>query len=64
MRKLTGHESYILSVALDLYCDYMDKEIKAGEAKGRTPIFGTSFFPMVAKEIKEKLTHLTLKKKY
>ena len=64
MRKLTGHEAYILSSALDLYCDHMNKELEAETAAGRTPIFGTSFFPMIAKEIKEKLTNLTLKKKY
>ena len=61
MNKFTGHEAYILSEALDLYVEEMNKDILKLEGEGKTPIFTTSYFPQVAKDMKRKIKQNTYK---
>ena len=61
MNKFTGHEAYVLSEALDLYVEEMNKDILKIEGEGKTPIFTTSYFPQVAKDMKRKIKQNTYK---
>jgi hypothetical protein len=61
MNKFTGHEAYVLSEALDLYVEEMNKDILKLEGEGKTPIFTTSYFPQVAKDMKRKIKQNTYK---
>jgi len=61
MNKFTGHEAYVLSEALDLYVEEMNKDILKLEGEGKTPIFTTSYFPQVAKDMKRKIKQDTYK---
>ena len=52
MNKFTGHEAYILGEALDLYVEEMNKDILRLEGEGKRPIFTTTYFPQIAKDMK------------
>ncbi len=53
--KLNKHEQDVVSSALNLYVEEINKEITALEAKGKRPIFTVDYYPEVAKSIKSKL---------
>ena len=63
MNKFNGHEAYLLSEALDLYVNKMNEEITQAEEAGKRPIFTTSYFPQVAKDMKWKIKQNTVKQK-
>ena len=55
MDKFNGHEAYLLGKALDLYVNKMNEEITQAEEAGNRPIFTSSYFPQVAKDMKWKI---------
>ena len=55
MNKFNGHEAYIISEALDLYVEEINKEIQTLEDEGKTPLFTTDYYPQLAKDIKTKV---------
>jgi len=63
MNKFTGHEAYVLSEALDLYVEEMNQDILKLEGEGKTPIFTTTYFPAIAKDMKWKIQQNTVKQK-
>jgi len=63
MNKFTGHEAYILSEALDLYVEEMRKEILELQGQGKQPIFTTTYFPAIAKDMKWKIEQNTQKER-
>jgi len=63
MNKFTGHEAYILGEALDLYVEEMNKDILRLEGEGKRPIFTTTYFPQIAKDMKFKIKENTIKEK-
>jgi hypothetical protein len=62
MNKFNGHEAYLLGEALDLYVKKMNEEITQAEEAGKRPIFTTTYFPQIAKDIKGKIKQNTYKK--
>jgi hypothetical protein len=61
MNKFNGHESYIISVAVDSYVIKMNEGIRQAESEGKRPIFTVDYFPQMAKDIKAKLNLNTIK---
>jgi|TARA_Y100001963_G_scaffold39063_1_gene54661 hypothetical protein len=61
MNKFNGHEAYLLGEALDLYVNKMNEEITQAEEAGKRPIFTTSYFPQIAKDMKWKIKQNTYK---
>ena len=61
MNKFNEHEAYLLSEALDLYVKKMNEEITQAEEAGKRPIFTTSYFPAIAKDMKGKIKQNTYK---
>ena len=53
--KLNGHEQDVVSAALKLYVQEINKEIEALESEGKRPIFTVDYYPQVAEGIKSKL---------
>ncbi len=53
--KLNGHEQDVVSAALKLYVQEINKEIESLEAEGKRPIFTVDYYPQVAEGIKSKL---------
>ena len=64
MKKFTEHEAYTISEALDLYVEEMNKDILKLEGEGKRPIFTTTYFPDMVKDIKWKIKENTKKSKY
>ena len=64
MKKFTEHEAYTIGEALDLYVEEMNKDILKLEGEGKRPIFTTTYFPDIAKDIKWKIKENTKKSKY
>ena len=64
MKKFTEHEAYTLSEALDLYVEKFNEEITNATKAGKRPIFTTTYFPAIAKDIKLKIKENTKKAKY
>ena len=55
MAKLTEVEKEALKAGLDLWVEGFQKEIKANEDQGKTPLFAKAWPEMIKKELLSKL---------
>jgi len=62
MKKLNGHDQFVIEQALELWVAQFEKEITEAEAKGHRTMFDIKFPAMAANEIKNKVASLTKKK--
>jgi hypothetical protein len=62
MKKLNGHDQFVIEQALELWVAQFEKEITEAEAKGHRVIFDVKYPAMAANEIKNKIASLTKKK--
>ena len=62
MKKLNGHDQFVIEQALELWVAQFEKEITEAEAKGHRTMFDIKFPAMAANEIKNKVASLTRKK--
>jgi hypothetical protein len=62
MKKLNGHDQFVIEQALELWVAQFEKEITEAEAKGHRTMFDIKFPAMAANELKSKIASLTRKK--
>jgi len=62
MKKLNGHDQFVIEQALELWVAQFEKEITDAEANGKRVIFDVKYPAMAANEIKNKIASLTKKK--
>ena len=62
MKKLNGHDQYVIEQALELWVAQFEKEITDAEAKGHRVIFDIKYPAMAAKDLNAKIASLTKKK--
>jgi hypothetical protein len=62
MKKLNGHDQFVIEAALELWQAQFEKEITEAEAKGHRVIFDIKYPAMAANDIKNKIASLTKKK--
>jgi len=62
MKKLNGHDQFVIEQALELWVAQFEKEITEAEAKGHRVMFDIKYPAMAANEIKNKVASLTRKK--
>ena len=63
MKKLNGLESYYINTGLELLEELAIKDIENVESKGKNPIMTKDFIKRELKELKNKLSNMTLKSK-
>jgi hypothetical protein len=62
MKKLNGHDQFVIEQALELWVAQFEKEITEAEAKGHRVMFDIKYPAMVAKDLNDKIASLTKKK--
>lgn len=62
MKKLNGHDQFVIEAALELWVAQFEKEITEAESKGHRVIFDIKYPAMAANDIKSKINSLTKKK--
>jgi hypothetical protein len=62
MKKLNGHEQFVIQQALELWVAQFEKEINEAEAKGHRAMFDIKYPSMIAKDLNMKIVSLTKKK--
>jgi hypothetical protein len=62
MKKLNGHDQFVIQAALELWVAQFEKEITDAEANGRRVLYDIKFPAMIAKDLNSKIASLTKKK--
>ena len=62
MKKLNGHDQYVIEQALELWQAQFEKEITDAEANGKRVIFDIKWPAMVTKDLNAKIASLTKRK--
>jgi hypothetical protein len=62
MKKLNGHDQFVIGQALELWVTQFEKEITEAEAKGHRTMFDIKYPAMAAKDLSMKIASLTKKK--
>jgi hypothetical protein len=62
MKKLNGHDQFVIEQALELWVAQFEKEITEAEAKGHRTMFDIKYPAMAAKDLSMKIASLTKKK--
>ena len=62
MKKLNGHDQFVIESALELWQAQFEKEITEAVSNGKRVIFDISYPAMAANDIKNKIASLTKKK--
>ena len=62
MKKLNGHDQFVIEQALELWVAQFEKEIREAEAKGHRTMFDIKYPAMAAKDLSMKIASLTKKK--
>ena len=62
MKKLNGHDQFVIQAALELWQAQFEKEITEAEANGRRVLYDIKFPAMVVKDLNSKIASLTKKK--
>jgi hypothetical protein len=62
MKKLNGHDQFVIEQALELWVAQFEKEITEAEAKGHRTMFDIKYPAMAAKDLSMKIASLTRKK--
>ena len=62
MKKLNGHDQFVIEQALELWVAQFEKEITEAEANGHRVIFDIKYPAMIAKDLNSKIDSLTRKK--
>jgi hypothetical protein len=62
MKKLNGHDQFVIQAALELWQAQFEKEITEAEANGKRVLYDIKFPAMVAKDLNDKISSLTKKK--
>jgi hypothetical protein len=62
MKKLNGHDQFVIEQALELWVAQFEKEITEAEAKGHRVMFDIKYPAMAAKDLSMKIASLTRKK--
>lgn len=62
MKKLNGHDQFVIEQALELWVAQFEKEILEAEAKGHRTMFDIKYPAMAAKDLSMKIASLTRKK--
>jgi hypothetical protein len=62
MKKLNGHDQFVIEQALELWVAQFEKEITEAEAKGHRTMFDIKYPAMAAKDLSIKIASLTKKK--
>jgi hypothetical protein len=62
MKKLNGHDQFVIEQALELWQAQFEKEINEAVSNGKRVIFDVSYPAMMAKELNSKIASLTKKK--
>jgi hypothetical protein len=62
MKKLNGHDQFVIQAALELWVAQFEKEITEAESNGKRVLYDIKFPSMVAKDLNAKISSLTKKK--
>jgi hypothetical protein len=62
MKKLNGHDQFVIQAALELWQAQFEKEITEAEANGKRVLYDIKFPAMVVKDLNAKIASLTKKK--
>jgi hypothetical protein len=62
MKKLNGHDQFVIQAALELWQAQFEKEITEAEANGKRVLYDIKFPAMIAKDLNDKIASLTKKK--
>ncbi len=62
MKKLNGHDQFVIQAALELWQAQFEKEITEAEANGKRVLYDIKFPAMVVKDLNSKIASLTKKK--
>ncbi len=62
MKKLNGHDQFVIEQALELWVAQFEKEINEAKENGHRAMFDISYPSMIAKDLNSKIASLTRKK--
>ena len=62
MKKLNGHDQFVIQAELELWQAQFEKEITEAEANGKRVLYDIKFPAMIAKDLNAKISSLTKKK--
>ena len=62
MKKLNGHDQFVIQAALELWQAQFEKEITEAESKGKRVLFDVRYPGMVVTDLNYKIASLTKKK--